>query len=289
MILTWNNDIGFIDNNAANYHIKVKPALGFVFDSIFYEEATNNKMKVVAGETIILSDTEILQTKNYIASYDFSFLTKHFIDALGNYVGMANEEGVTEVPFAPPVGDYYVWNGAEYNYIHAADVGGNYIGNAKLTAEMTLVPLAPSTKHDIWNGTEWVDGREVADVITEGEILIDKAAGKTRAKYITAVEGQSETYTEKAKQAEAYSIAVNPNILDYGLINAELNAVQTVNPDITAGEIVAFILGTRDQWMVLAASIEGERRKGKLILAEQTDSGAAVGVINNALAVLAAL
>lgn len=88
---------------------------------------------------------------------------------------------------------------------------------------------------------------------------IDIAAGEARARHITIAPGQSETYTAKAAQAEAYLAAGAPG---------DLSAWHWIRADAQAfgmsGETAASsILANRDAWVQLGAHIEEIRLRAK--------------------------
>lgn len=99
---------------------------------------------------------------------------------------------------------------------------------------------------------------------------IDAQAGFTRAKYITTVAGQSETYQAKLMDANAYKAAGYPyaSITSYPWINAE--AIAVYGSAFTAAQTQAAadtIIATAAAWTVKGAQIEQARRAGAVAVA----------------------
>lgn len=116
---------------------------------------------------------------------------------------------------------------------------------------------------------------------------IDQAAGVTRSKYITTAAGQEATYTEKARQCEAYKAAgypATPDPVGHAYVIAEANA-----KGCTYREACDAILAERDQWAVLGAKIEEARRKAKINIAAATTAEAVEAALQTGLTELAAL
>jgi hypothetical protein len=101
----------------------------------------------------------------------------------------------------------------------------------------------------------------LADVRMRASAEVDRAAGSARARYITIVAGQEGTYIEKEKQAEQFRAAGYPTKAIPLMIDGEAQA-----SGLSAQQACDFILETRDGWLVVAARIELERRKGKVAI-----------------------
>lgn len=87
---------------------------------------------------------------------------------------------------------------------------------------------------------------------------INRAAGMSRAKYITVEPGQESTYQLKLSEAKAYAIAkanntIDPN--DYPVTNTEAAACGS-----TLDDVINLVNTVAEQWIQLAAIIEGQRR-----------------------------
>jgi len=96
---------------------------------------------------------------------------------------------------------------------------------------------------------------------------IDETAEQTRLKYITDGAGQSNTYAEKANQAQKYvDLGTDPDPAGAGfeLVQAEADALTNAGTVTTPRQAADMILATRTTWLILAADIERERRQGKL-------------------------
>lgn len=118
---------------------------------------------------------------------------------------------------------------------------------------------------------------------------IDQAAGITRQKYITTTAGQEATYTEKARQCEAYKAAgypATPDPVVHAYVIAEKNAK---GGSTTYQQACDAILAERDQWSVLGAKIEEARRKAKIAVNAAATAEAAEAAKSAGLAELAAL
>lgn len=89
---------------------------------------------------------------------------------------------------------------------------------------------------------------------------IDRAAGRARAKYITAVPGQEATYLLKATEAETYISNGRPeDTTPYPLMTAEAQV-----RGISVSEMADLIITTKNAWVQLAAQVEVLRIDGKL-------------------------
>jgi hypothetical protein len=99
---------------------------------------------------------------------------------------------------------------------------------------------------------------------------IDEAAGRARARYITAVPGQEATYQAKAAEADAYVAAGRPaDTSAYPILTAEAQA-----RGISVSALADLVRATRDQWIQLAAAIEALRIGGKLAVEAAADHAA---------------
>lgn len=121
---------------------------------------------------------------------------------------------------------------------------------------------------------------------------IDAQAGATRAKYITTVPGQAETYLSKAADAAAYKAAGYPfaNISTYPWVQAEAVAINGATP--TAAQVKAAadgILAAQAAWITLGAQIEQARRAGSVAVAAAKTVAAVTAAQAAAITALAAL
>lgn len=132
-----------------------------------------------------------------------------------------------------------------------------------------------------------VPGPDVAELKAGASASIDQAAGVVRQKYITTSPGQEATYTEKARQCEAYKAAAYPATPDpvgHAYVIAEANA-NSRSYRVACDAILA----ERDQWAVLGAKIEEARRKSKIAVAAASTAEAVEAALQTGLAELAAL
>lgn len=129
--------------------------------------------------------------------------------------------------------------------------------------------------------------KPIEQVKAEASIEIDQTAGQVRSKYITTTAGQEATYTEKARQCEAYKAAAYPATPDpvgHAYVIAEANA-----KGCSYQAVCDAILAERDQWAVLGAAIEQARRTAKISITAATTSEAVGAALRTGLAELAAL
>jgi hypothetical protein len=114
---------------------------------------------------------------------------------------------------------------------------------------------------------------------------VDNFAEAVRKKYITAGSGQSMTYQQKADEAAAYKAAGYPvSTVGYPHVQAEADAL-LLTPTAAADAILA----TRDAWLVISASIEKERMRGKRRIGEATSIDQVSAYLSDALTALEAL
>jgi hypothetical protein len=129
--------------------------------------------------------------------------------------------------------------------------------------------------------------KPIEQVKAGASIDIDQTAGATRSKYITNTAGQEATYTEKARQCEAYKAAAYPATPDpvgHAYVIAEASA-----KGCSYQSACDAILAERDQWAVLGAKIEESRRKAKIAISSATTAEAVEAALQTGLAELAAL
>jgi hypothetical protein len=121
---------------------------------------------------------------------------------------------------------------------------------------------------------------------------IDSQAGAARAKYITTVAGQPETYLSKATDAAAYKAASYPfaSLASYPWVQAEAVAINGASP--TAAQVKAAadgILAAQTAWVTLGAQIEQARRAGSVAVAAASTVVAVQAAQAAAIATLAAM
>lgn len=129
-------------------------------------------------------------------------------------------------------------------------------------------------------------------VQTSSYAAIDAQAGLTRTKYITNAPGQDATYQSKAADAAAYIAAGYPiaNIVNYPWVQAEAKAINGATPTTAQYKAAADgIIATQSQWAILGASIEQQRRAGKIAVTNATTATAAQSACDAAILALKAL
>lgn len=94
--------------------------------------------------------------------------------------------------------------------------------------------------------------------------VIDQAAGAFRARFITDVPGQSQTYAEKESEALAY--ASDPGG-SYPFLQAEASATGA-----TIAAVAADVSDTASAWRLLGAAIEGARIGAKRAVTTAKDA-----------------
>lgn len=90
------------------------------------------------------------------------------------------------------------------------------------------------------------------DLKAQAVTRVNSEAGSARAKYITVIPGQEQTYAIKAAEAAAYD--GNPTG-SYPYLTAEAAAVGT-----TVAELAAEVNATATAWTAINAEIEAKRR-----------------------------
>lgn len=99
---------------------------------------------------------------------------------------------------------------------------------------------------------------------------IDRLAAEARARHITTGAGQEATYQLKAEEAAAYIAAGRPaDTSAYPLLSAEATATGA-----TVSDLAAAVQLMRQQWVQLAAYIEGARMGGKVTVQAAPDLSA---------------
>lgn len=96
---------------------------------------------------------------------------------------------------------------------------------------------------------------------------IDRLASEARGRHITTGTGQEATYQLKADEAAAYIAAGRPaDTSAYPLLTAEATATGA-----TVSDLADAVRLMRQQWVQLAAYIEGARMGGKVAVQAATD------------------
>jgi hypothetical protein len=115
--------------------------------------------------------------------------------------------------------------------------------------------------------------RDAATVKADAIALVNTRAGDCRARYLTTVPGQAETYLLKADELRAYdaAIAAGAPIVPaaYPILSTEALATGA-----TLDATATLVRETRAQWVQLAAAVEGMRR-GAIVAIEAATTEAA--------------
>ena len=294
--LTWDGISGLVGRDGERETLPDKPnALGFTFDTLYYEPDAENYFKVVNNKKIALTAEERQTCIDYIGSFKFSQPHTHVVDENGVYQGVGAPEGYfATVPYGPDDDGNYIWNfdTQQWDWIIGVDEQGNYLGNRPFYELHMLVESEPPADYYIWDFTSsaWVDSRTLEEIQAQGIVDIDRVAGEIRSKFITVAPGQEGTYLRKADQARkwvAEKIAGNaPDIEDvaYVLVKSEMLTMQAVDETVTADLAAQVIVEKEDQWLTLAAAIETYRRVGKEKLAQATTATEAKAILNETIA-----
>lgn len=123
-------------------------------------------------------------------------------------------------------------------------------------------------------------------------VAIDAQAGMTRAKYITTVAGQSETYMSKAADAAAYKAAAYPfaSLASYPWVKGEAIALSGATPTAAQAQAAADgILAAQAAWIALGANIEQARRAGSVAVTAASTVTAVQSAQMTAITALAAM
>lgn len=122
------------------------------------------------------------------------------------------------------------------------------------------------------------------EAVAEALDRIDQAAGAARARYITDVPGQAETYLDKYDDALRYLDDTSPALSSYPWVRAEATATGT-----TAQQAAMTIVGTRDAWRQIGVTIEEARMSGKTRVRSEVTTTGVFLAMRDALSVLEAL
>jgi len=164
--------------------------------------------------------------------------------------------------------------------------------------DRVLTTSLPSTDSSIlkWDATNSVlvidNPTELLNAQTAAKPEIDSTAETTRLKYITTGSGQSNTYAEKASQAQKYvDLGTDPDPAGVGfeLVQAEADALTNSGTTTTPRQAADSILATRTTWLLIAADIERERRQGKLNVDAAVDATAVTTAKDAAITALETL
>jgi hypothetical protein len=133
---------------------------------------------------------------------------------------------------------------------------------------------------EIESSGEWTP--TLSEYKSQAKDVIDQAAGRARARYITVAPGQEATYQAKATEADSYVAAERPvDTTPYPILTAEAQA-----RGISVSDMADLVRTTRDQWIQLAAIIEALRVGGKLAVDAAVDHAGVDAARDEAIAQL---
>ena len=108
---------------------------------------------------------------------------------------------------------------------------------------------------------EWITDSTLEAYADKAKATIDAMASAVRGRFISGGIGQDAVYQHKEAQARAYIEAGYPaNVEDFPFVAAEWGSWEGSK---TPTECADLIVGLADQWIFVAAFIEGEKVKGK--------------------------
>jgi Cft2 family RNA processing exonuclease len=113
--------------------------------------------------------------------------------------------------------------------------------------------------------------------ISQGKQRIGNAADEARKRYITAILGQPETYSEKWREVVEYR--------NSGTVGRYLDKEST-RRGLTVEALATEIEARRDQWDNINSSIEAERVGGKEEVGSATDAASATSAADAAVSVI---
>jgi len=91
---------------------------------------------------------------------------------------------------------------------------------------------------------------------------IDDKSSRVRSEFTTPILGQDALYAEKSEESVDYISSGYPaDLLNYPLINAEVNATGKTPKDVVNG-----ILKKKTEWLSFNANIEEIRLRGKMLI-----------------------
>lgn len=135
---------------------------------------------------------------------------------------------------------------------------------------------------------EWADPRTQADLDAEleearraGIRAVNAATDAVRRRYVTAITGQDMLYLRKEAEARDYIAAVDPDLVDYPLIAAEVGITAP-----TAWQVAQVYLGLSAVWISLAAPLETARLGGIALIEAAADVAAIESAVADAVAAI---
>jgi len=209
-MITYNNNTGIIHKNGRIVLLTRKPLnLDIVYDSLYYEPETNNKVKVIGNVTTPLTEKECAKIAKFIKNYELPKET-HLVTPEGVYAGFGINEDFTKIDSAPPSGgNYYLVDGV-WTWVLAVDSGGRFLGNIPIdTTGVTAVDSTPENEFQLWDfsNNKWKDIRSIEQYLVAAYIDINKAVSDARIRYTTDIVGQENIYKLKLQEVDKYITA----------------------------------------------------------------------------------
>ena len=158
-----------------------------------------------------------------------------------------------------------VWPPPVFDPTTQAMADMNVVSGTTVTRAYTVTALSP----DQVSALAAVTAADTAAAFLAAQntaiAVVNNNAGASRSKFLTIVPGQESTYMYKGMEADAYRAVLKaggtPVATDYPFSSAEAAACNT-----TLDAVINLISFTADQWLPLAAMIEGLRRAGSLAI-----------------------
>lgn len=123
------------------------------------------------------------------------------------------------------------------------------------------------------------------DAVDAQKVEIDKAAGSARARHITSVQGQAETYMRKSDNAKAYLAAGSPaDLTNYPWVAADAEAY-----GLTAEQAATSIVEQEKAWQSFGAGIEKIRLGYKVQLDQAVTTAQVNRIARTAIQLLDAI
>jgi hypothetical protein len=111
----------------------------------------------------------------------------------------------------------------------------------------------------------------LARTVTAAHAQIDTAAGRARARYITAVPGQEATYLLKEQQSRSYIAALASETPPFDASAWPLVAAEAAATGASPAAAALSVIAQADAWMPLNAQIEQLRIGAKRAVESMTD------------------
>ena len=191
MKLFWNNEYKLVCVDEYSDEISKKPKLGFKFDEIFYEDASELFFKTIGNEQIDLTDNEKKKVVKFVDGYDYPDITTTGVDENGKWLGMKLSKDIfKEVLFHPPNQFTDDW------------------------------------RYDFETET-WKDDRSLQRSINDACDMIDKIS-TSRSKIEN---DKSTIHSEKYNQAKTYLETKRAKLSDYPLVKLDTKLFKTTGSE----------------------------------------------------------